>query len=138
MTSVEQLWARGISVQEPTPLGWEPIAITAIFSKGQDWIVALQPTSTPAVPVWPTGATITVNIYSSTTDTSMPLSQWPLECSEAATIEGNTVYARIPSSTCDTVECGALIRVMVSLPDALDADQSDEFCWLRGLVSRRD
>lgn len=106
MTTVEQLWARSLSLQEPTPLGWEPREVTAIFSRGADWIVTFSATS-PGNAVWPDGTTMTVNIFAADTDTDLLADLWPLEYTWAASIDGNAVAIRAPYDDTDTVENGA-------------------------------
>jgi hypothetical protein len=135
VTSTEQLWARGLAVQDPTPLGWQPLDIVAVFSMGQDWIVTLQPVSNTTADIWPDGTTIVVNCYAANTNTALPLAQWPLEFAWAAVITDNTVYIKASSTATDTVEDGALIRIMVSFPNT---PSSDDYCWAKGVVQRRD
>jgi hypothetical protein len=117
---------------EPVPLGWSPININPIFSRGQDWLVTIVQPSTYA---WPDDTTITVSVYSSTTNTSLPITDWVEEFRWDATISGNTVYIKAPYTDTDQVEAGALMRVYVSIPDTPDADN---YVWLRGTVTRRD
>ena len=134
MTTVTP-WARGLAAEEPTALGWEPLEITAVFSRGQDWIVTLQPNVTTTATIWPDGTQITVTIYAATTDTTQPLDTWPVEYTWPATVTGNTVYLKAAYADTDTVEANALIRIHVTLPNT---PTDDNYTWAAGYVRRDD
>jgi hypothetical protein len=108
-----------------TPMGWTPIPIEAILTRGQDWIVTLVPTGPNP---WPAGTAITAYVYAANTNISQPLSTWTQEYSWDATIDPTTgaVYFRAPYADTDTVEEGAIVRIMADLPDD---DETDHFVW---------
>lgn len=134
MTSTEQDWARGLSQSAPTPLGWEPINIQAIFSMGQDWMVTLKAATNTTV-VWPAETVITASVYPANTDTSKPVTQWTAEFSVVAAIENNVVYIKVPYTQTDTVENGAIIIIAVTYPNT---PTNDHYNWAIGTVVRRD
>lgn len=123
------------AIPPPAVLGWQPILIEPIFSRGQDWIVTLIPACTTDASIWPSGTTITVYVYPSTTDMSRPLSTWTQQFAWAATITGNNVYFKGPFADTDTVGDGALMRIVVVLPNG---DGTDTYVWAQGIVRRLD
>lgn len=115
-------------------LGWEPILIEPVFSRGQDWIATLIPCTT-VTSYWPSGTVITAYVYPPSTDVSRPISTWTQQFAWAATITGNDTYFKGPFADADTVKDGALMRIVVVVPNT---PTDDNYVWAQGLVRRLD
>lgn len=116
-------------------LGWEPHRIQPIFSKGEDWIVSIEPSPGSESPVWPAGTTVVAVVYDKDTVLSVPLAQWPVLFEWPAEIIEDVLYFRAESDEVDQVPSGSLMRIRVSYPNGTERD---DFLFAKGTVARDD
>lgn len=121
-------------------LGWQPIAIQPIFSRGQDWIVTFEPAPAAATPVWPTGAVVIAYVYPATGFpgySSNAVDDWPVLAAWSGSITADRNYLTIKGSylECDNIPGGSLMRIRVVL---LDNPANDNYTWAAGTVIRSD
>lgn len=116
-------------------LGWKPIAVQPIFSKGQDWIVTIEPIPGSPSPVWPVGTTVVAKIYPPDTDTRLPLASWTTQFSWPGVIAGDNLMFKAESADADLVLEEALIRIRVSFPNA---PTTDDYTYCAGKCVRDD
>lgn len=116
-------------------LGWKPIAIQPILSKGQDWIVTIKPQPGQASPVWPVGTMVSAVIYPGDTDKSKPLETWTVLYTWAADIDGDDLYFKGPQEDSDEIETGAWMYIRVSYPNT---PTTDDYTYAKGRVTRDD
>lgn len=119
----------------PVEFGWEPIPVTALFSMGQDWIIALVPQPGSPSPLYPTGTTAAVYVYPATTDTAQPVTTWTLLDTWPAVFDGDNVTWKVESTVTDLIPTGALIRIRISYPNT---PTPDTYNWAKGTVQRND
>jgi hypothetical protein len=117
-----------------TVLGWTPISIMPVLSRGQDWEVTIQ---LPTGSTWPASSTVTAYVYAPNTDTTQPIADWTAQYTWDGTINtGNTeVSFKGVYSECDEVLPGALMRIRVVYPNT---PANDNFTWCGGFVERDD
>jgi hypothetical protein len=118
-------------------LGYTPIYIQMSLTRGQDWVVQIDPAPGAQSPVFPIGTTIVVNIYPSTTDITTPITGWTLLYSWSATFNGDSVILRGPRSDTDSIPGGAFVRVVTTYP-SMSPEPSDTYVWMKGVVIRND
>lgn len=116
-------------------LGWKPIAIQPILSKGQDWIVTIKPQAGQVSPVWPVGSAVRAVIYPAETDRSKPLETWTELFSWDAEIVDDNLYFKGPRADSDEVDTGALMYIRVSYPNT---PTTDDYTYAKGKVFRDD
>lgn len=120
-------------------LGWKPYRIIPILSRGEDWIVTIEPKDPDGNP-WPEGTTLNAVVYEPNTDTDKPLAQWPLLFTWPGRIVNGNVNIKGQAEEADQVPAKSLMRIRVVFPGADLADTSDDdrFLWAKGVVSRDD
>lgn len=120
-------------------LGWKPYRITPILSRGEDWIVTIEPKNSDGNP-WPEGTTLNAVVYPPNTDTNQPLAQWPILFTWPGQIANGNVTIKGKAEEADQVPAKALMRIRVVFPgaDLDDTSDDDRFLWAKGTVSRDD
>lgn len=118
-----------------TVFGWTPVEVEPILSMGQDWEVTIEPAPGSTTPVWPADATVTAHVYSPSTDTSKPVSDWDELYAWPGTISSdrNTVSFKGAYAESDLVPAGSPMRIRVVFTNS-----SDNFTWAKGTVVRDD
>lgn len=117
-------------------LGWEGINVVVILAKGQDWIVTLEPPVDAVDPIWPDGTEVVARIYPPGTAELEP-DDWPPPDFEwdAEITDDDEIYFKVESSITDTVEDASVVRIYAKFPNT---PTTDDYRWLKGVVSRRD
>ncbi|MDD7813703.1 hypothetical protein PP713_14125 [Mycobacterium sp. CSUR Q5927] len=120
-------------------LGWKPYRITPILSRGEDWIVTIEPKDSDGNP-WPEGTTLNAVTYAANTDLDKPLSEWPVLFTWPGQIVNGNVILKGKAEEADQIPAKALMRIRVVFPgeDLDDTADDDRFLWAKGTVSRDD
>jgi hypothetical protein len=117
----------------PLGLGWDPIPITVLLSKGGDWVLKLVPADADTG-AFPEGTTAKLDLYPPGTQRK-PIGQWPaiLDTWDAALDpETGILGFSVAAVEADAVPRKAYARLTVTFPTGVD------YVWCKGLVERND
>jgi hypothetical protein len=115
-----------------TPLGWSPIRITPILSKGGGWNVDLGPNDLAHPPNYPTGTTVVAQLYPPDQDRTLPLAQWTVLDTWTGTIANDIITFRVPTTQTDVIPDKALLRIFLTIPGV------PPYSYMHGTVKRDD